>query len=131
MVDVGEALLQPLHEVPKFGGGEVLDQLPVDHRVGDELVEAPQHAGQVFDIDHVEADVVVATAVVEVGWGPSSWSFLLLAHGGGYGPVPGEIGDSLLGAGLVHDGLTVGRGGDEGGAGRVVERAGKPVREAV
>ncbi len=70
MVDVGEALLQPLHEVPKFGGGEVLDQLPVDHRVGDELVEAPQHAGQVFDIDHVEADVVVATAVVEVGWGP-------------------------------------------------------------
>src|SRR5882672_8957464 len=86
MVDVGEALLQPFHEVLKFGGGEVLDQLPVDHRVGDELVEAPQHAGQVFDVDHVEADVVVATAVLEVGCGapvhgPSS-SLLMVAGTG-------------------------------------------------
>jgi hypothetical protein len=46
-------------------------------------------------------------------------------------PVPGELGDGFLGAGVVDEVLAGGRGGDERGEGGVVERAGQPVGHPV
>src|SRR6266545_7946196 len=49
----------------------------------------------------------------------------------GIGSVSGELGDGLLGAGLVDEGFAVGGGGHEGGDRGVVERSGEPVGDAV
>ena len=45
--------------------------------------------------------------------------------------VPGELGDGLLGAGVVDEVLARRRGGDERGDGGVVESPGQPVGDPV
>src|SRR2546430_16254362 len=59
----------------------------------------------------------MASVTGSAGWG--SWS------------VPGELGGGFLRAGVIDDGLAVGRGGDERGGGGVVERAGPAVGDGV
>src|SRR5207302_4899548 len=45
--------------------------------------------------------------------------------------VPAQLGGGPLGTGVIHDVLVVGRGGDEGGGGGVVELAGQAVGQPV
>jgi len=48
MIDPGQALLQPVDEAPELSRRQVLDQLPVDRRARDQLVQSPKHPSQVL-----------------------------------------------------------------------------------
>src|SRR5215472_17443077 len=54
-----------------------------------------------------------------------------MAVGRGERSFASELGDGLLGAGVVHELLAIGGGRDESGGGGIVERAGDAVGEAV